>query len=120
MQFYVRAAIVDKGIDRDAYRFARVDVILGALLTGLNGLFIAVIAGAVLFPAHVSVQSAADAARALGPLAGDQARVLFGIRLLGASLLAATVTPLSTSYAICEAFGWELGISKDFREGPEF
>jgi len=120
MQFYIQASIVDKGIDRDLYRFARVDVYLGALLTGLNGFFIIVVAGAVLFPAHVVVESASDAARALGPLAGEQARLLFGAGLFGASLLAATVMPLSTSYAICEAFGWESGISKDFREAPVF
>jgi Mn2+/Fe2+ NRAMP family transporter len=66
------------------------------------------------------VNSAADAAQALGPLAGDQAKLLFGMGLFGASLLAATVMPLSTSYAICEAFGWESGISKDFREAPVF
>jgi NRAMP (natural resistance-associated macrophage protein)-like metal ion transporter len=120
MMFYIQASIVDKGIGRDLYRFARVDVFLGALLTGLNGFFIVIVAGAVLFPNHVVVDSAADAAQALGPLAGDQAKLLFGIGLFGASLLAATVMPLSTSYAICEAFGWEAGISKDFREAPVF
>jgi Mn2+/Fe2+ NRAMP family transporter len=120
MQFYIQASIVDKGIDRDLYRFARVDVLLGAVLTGLNGFFIVVVAGAVLFPAQVMVNSASDAAQALGPLAGEQAKLLFGVGLFGASLLAATVMPLSTSYAICEAFGWESGISKDFREAPVF
>jgi len=68
----------------------------------------------------VIVTSAADAAQALGPLAGGQAKLLFGVGLFGASLLAATVMPLSTSYAICEAFGWESGISKNFREAPVF
>jgi Mn2+/Fe2+ NRAMP family transporter len=120
MQFYIQASIVDKGIDRDQYRFARVDVYLGAILTGLNGFFIIVAAGAVLFPAHVIVTSASDAAQALGPLAGEQAKLLFGVGLLGASLLAALVMPLSTSYAICEAFGWESGISRNFREAPVF
>jgi Mn2+/Fe2+ NRAMP family transporter len=120
MMFYIQASIVDKGIGRELYRFARVDVSLGAILTGLNGFFIVVVAGAVLFPHHVIVNSAADAAEALGPLAGAQAKLLFGVGLFGASLLAATVMPLSTSYAICEAFGWEAGISKDFREAPVF
>src|SRR4051812_25977044 len=120
MMFYIQASIVDKEIGRDLYRFARVDVALGAILTGLNGFFIVVVAGAVLFPNHVAVDSAADAAQALGPLAGDQAKLLFGVGLFGASLLAATVMPLSTSYAICEAFGWEAGISKNFRDAPVF
>jgi NRAMP (natural resistance-associated macrophage protein)-like metal ion transporter len=120
MQFYIQASVVDKGIDKEQYRFARVDVLLGAILTGLNGFFILVVAGTVLHPAGIHVDSAADAARALGPLAGAQSQLLFGVGLFGASLLAATVMPLSTSYAICEAFGWESGISKNFREAPVF
>jgi NRAMP (natural resistance-associated macrophage protein)-like metal ion transporter len=120
MQFYIQASVVDKGIDVEQYRFERVDVLLGAILTGVNGFFILVVAGAVLQPAGIHVDSAADAARALGPLAGAQAQLLFGVGLFGASLLAATVMPLSTSYAICEAFGWESGISKNFREAPVF
>jgi Mn2+/Fe2+ NRAMP family transporter len=120
MQFYIQASVVDKGIDKEQYRFERVDVLLGAILTGLNGFFIVVVAGAVLHPAGIHVDSAADAAQALGPLAGQQAQLLFGVGLFGASLLAATIMPLSTSYAICEAFGWESGISKNFREAPVF
>jgi Mn2+/Fe2+ NRAMP family transporter len=120
MQFYIQASVVDKGIDKEQYRFERVDVLLGAILTGVNGFFIIVVAGAVLHPAGIHVDSAADAAQALGPLAGQQAQLLFGVGLFGASLLAATIMPLSTSYAICEAFGWESGISKNFREAPVF
>jgi Mn2+/Fe2+ NRAMP family transporter len=66
------------------------------------------------------VESAAEAAGALVPLAGENAGLLFGMGLFGASLLGAVVMPLSTSYAICEAFGWESGISKNFREAPVF
>ncbi len=120
MQFFIQASIVDKGIDADQYRYARLDVLLGSVLTGVNALFMIVVAGHVLFPAGIRVDTAADAARALSPLAGEQAGILFGAGLLGASLLAATVMPLSTSYAICEAFGWESGISKNFREAPVF
>jgi NRAMP (natural resistance-associated macrophage protein)-like metal ion transporter len=120
MQFYIQASVVDKGIDAEQYGYARVDVLLGAVLTGVNALFMIVVAGSVLFPAGIVVDSAADAAKALAPLAGAQAGLLFSVGLLGASLLAATVMPLSTSYAICEAFGWESGISKNFREAPVF
>lgn len=120
MQFYIQASIVDKGIDLAQYRYARLDVLVGSLLTGVNGLFMIVVAAAVLFPAGVIVETAADAAGALRPLAGPQAQLFFGAGLFGASMLAATVMPLSTSYAICEAFGWESGISKDFRDAPVF
>jgi len=120
MQFYIQASVVDKGIDAEQYGYARLDVLLGAVLTGVNALFMIVVAGHVLFPAHVVVGTAADAAEALRPLAGAQTGLLFSVGLLGASLLAATVMPLSTSYAICEAFGWESGISKNFSEAPVF
>jgi Mn2+/Fe2+ NRAMP family transporter len=120
MQFYIQASIVDKGVDAEQYSYARLDVLLGSVLTGVNALFMIVVAGKVLFPAGILVDSAADAAKSLVPLAGQQAGLLFGVGLLGASLLAATVMPLSTSYAICEAFGWESGISKNFREAPVF
>src|SRR5438270_12023347 len=120
MQFYIQASVVDKGIDRDQYRFERVDVILGAILTGLNGFFIVVVAGAVLHPAGVVIDSVEQAGRALGPLAGPNATLLFGIGLFAASALAALVLPLSTAYAVTEAFGWESGISKRFGEAPIF
>ena len=120
MQFYLQASIVDKGIDLDAYRLTRVDVISGAVLTGLNAFFMIVVAGAVLRPHGVVVEAAEDAALALGPLAGQAATLLFGIGLFGASMLAATVMPLSTAYAVTEAFGWESGISKRFGEAPIF
>ena len=120
MQFYIQASIVDKGVDAEQYAYARVDVMLGAVLTGVNALFMVVVAGHVLYPAGITVDTAADAAKSLVPLAGQQASLLFGVGLFGASLLAATVMPLSTSYAICEAFGWESGISKNFREAPVF
>src|SRR5258708_37282729 len=106
MQFYIQASIVDKGVDAEQYAYARVDVMLGAILTGVNALFMVVVAGHVLFPAGIVVDSAADAAKSLAPRAGQQAGLLFGVGLLGASLLAATVMPLSTSYAICRPFGW--------------
>src|SRR5439155_1166696 len=99
---------------------ARIDVISGAVLTGVNAFFMIVVAGAVLFPPGVVVSTAEDAAKALGPLAGPNATLLFGIGLFGASMLAAAVMPLSTAYAVTEAFGWESGISKRFREAPIF
>lgn len=120
MQFYIQASTVDKGIGREQYGLARIDVLSGAILTGVNGFFMIVVAGAVLFPAGVRVETAADAAYALAPLAGASAQLLFAMGLFGASLLAATIMPLSTSYAICEAFGWESGISKNFRDAPVF
>ena len=78
------------------------------------------VTGSVLHPAGIQVTSAEAAAQALVPLAGARAGLLFAVGLCGASLLGAVIMPLSTSYAICEAFGWESGISKNFREAPVF
>ncbi len=118
--FYMQASVVDKGVDRQSAAYARVDTFLGAALAGLFAFFIIVVTGTVLYPAGIQVTSADAAAQALVPLAGARAGLLFAIGLCGASLLGAVVMPLSTSYAICEAFGWESGISKNFREAPVF
>ena len=118
--FYMQASVVDKGVDRQAAAYARVDVFLGAALAGLFAFFIIVVTGSVLHPAGIQVTSAEAAAQALVPLAGARAGLLFAVGLCGASLLGAVIMPLSTSYAICEAFGWESGISKNFREAPVF
>jgi len=118
--FYLQASVVDKGIDRESFGSARLDALMGATLAGVFAFFILVVSGSVLFPAGVAANTAAEAAGALRPLAGDSAGLLFGVGLLGASLLGLTVMPLSTSYAICEAFGWESGISHDFRDAPVF
>jgi len=118
--FYMQASVVDKGVDRQSAAYARVDVFLGAALAGLFAFFIIVVTGTVLYPAGIQVTSADAAAQALVPLAGARAGLLFAVGLCGASLLGAVVMPLSTSYAICEAFGWESGISKNFREAPVF
>jgi Mn2+/Fe2+ NRAMP family transporter len=118
--FYMQASVVDKGVDRQSATYARVDVFLGAALAGLFAFFIIVVTGTVLYPAGIQVTTADAAAQALVPLAGASAGLLFAVGLCGASLLGAVVMPLSTSYAICEAFGWESGISKNFREAPVF
>jgi Mn2+/Fe2+ NRAMP family transporter len=118
--FYMQASVVDKGVGRQSAAYARLDVFLGAALAGLFAFFIVVVTGTVLYPAGIDVTSADAAAQALVPLAGAGAGLLFAMGLCGASLLGAVVMPLSTSYAICEAFGWESGISKNFREAPVF
>jgi Mn2+/Fe2+ NRAMP family transporter len=118
--FYMQASVVDKGVDRQSAAYARLDVFLGAALAGLFAFFIIVVTGSVLHPAGIQVTSAEAAAQALVPLAGARAGLLFAVGLCGASLLGAVIMPLSTSYAICEAFGWESGISKNFREAPVF
>ena len=110
----------DKGLREDDLAASRVDVFLGALLTNLIAAFIVVACAATLWSAGATISTAADAARALEPLAGPAAAVLFGVGLLGASLLGLGVVPLTSAYATCEAFGWETGVDWNWREAPAF
>ncbi len=120
MQFYLQSAVVDKGVRVEEYRFAKFDVYAGSFMTVFIAFFIILATGTILHPAGVSVDSAEDAARALEPLAGNFASHLFAVGLLNASFLAAFVLPLATAYGLSEAFGWESGINKTFKEAPQF
>lgn len=120
MQFYVQAAVVEKGIAADNCRMARFDVIAGCCMSSLVAFFIIVACGATLGKSGISVQSGADAAHALMPLAGKYASELFAFGLGMASLFAASILPLSTSYTICEGLGFEHGVNKTFKEAPHF
>jgi NRAMP (natural resistance-associated macrophage protein)-like metal ion transporter len=120
MQFYLQSAVVDKGVRIDEYRYAKFDVYAGSFMTVFIAFFIVLSTGTILHPAGVVVDSAENAAQALQPLAGEFASHLFAIGLLNASFLAAFVLPLATAYGLSEAFGWESGINKTFREAPQF
>lgn len=120
MQFYQQAAVVDKGIAEQDYRYARVDTYLGVIALNLVAFFIIVACGATLFAQGVRIENAADAAAALRPLAGTLASGLFALGLLNAGLFSVAIIPLSTAYAVCEAFGWEAGLDRGPREAPVF
>jgi len=119
-QFYVQASVVDKGITANDYRYTRWDVLIGTFFTGFIAFFIIVATAATLYVNKIPIETAKDVALALEPLAGKYATFLFAFGLLGASMLAAFVLPLSTAYAVCEAFGFEHGISKSYKEAPVF
>jgi NRAMP (natural resistance-associated macrophage protein)-like metal ion transporter len=118
--FYLQASIADKGLAVDDYKYTKVDVTFGATWGNIISAFIIISTAATLFAAGISVESAEQAAMVLEPLAGNWAKILFSIGLLGASLLAVSVLPLSTTYAFCEAFGFERGLNRSFREAPVF
>lgn len=120
MLFYLQSSLSDKGVTIEDYPAERTDVIFGSLLTTIVALFIIVCTAATLHVSGVRVETPEDAARALEPLAGQYARILFGVGLFGASMLAASVLPLSTAYAICGAFGWERGVSATWSQAPIF
>jgi len=120
MQFYLQSAVVEKGIKARHYRASRWDVILGCFVTDLVAMCIIVACAGTLYKHQIRIEDARDAALALVPLAGRYAGTLFAIGLANASLFAASILPLSTAYYICEGMGWEGGVSKSFREAPQF
>lgn len=120
MQVYVQSSVVEKGVTADDYLKTKVDVWVGTIFALLIVFFIIVSTAATLHKAGIQINTAADAARALRPLAGRYAQTLFGVGLLGASMLAAGVLPLATAYSISEALGFEKGVSRSFREAPIF
>jgi len=119
MQLYQAAAVADRGIGPDDYPAERVETIAGSIFASLIAMSI-LIATAATIGGSGPLTSASDAAKALEPVAGAGAETLFAIGLLGASLLAAAVVPLSTAYGVAEAVGAERSVSRRFREAPLF
>jgi len=118
--FYLQASVADKGLAVSDYKYTRLDVTFGATWGNIISAFIVISTAATLFVHGIAVESAEQAAMVLEPLAGSWAKILFSAGLLGASLLAVAVLPLSTTYAVCEAFGFERGLNRKFNEAPVF
>jgi len=117
---FIQSYAVDKRLGPRDLRYERVDVLVGAVLTGVIGVFVVVACAATLHQDGVHVNDARDAASALEPLAGSLAAQLFGVGLLGAGLLAAAVLPLSTAYSIAEALGAESALDDRFADARPF
>jgi Mn2+/Fe2+ NRAMP family transporter len=120
MQVFVQSSVVEKGVTPEDYGKTKADVWVGTIFAILIVFFIVVSTAATLHKSGIQISTAADAARALSPLAGKYAEFLFGVGLFGASMLAAGVLPLATAYSISEALGFEKGVSRSFKEAPIF
>ncbi|MDR2035170.1 MAG: Nramp family divalent metal transporter [Coriobacteriales bacterium] len=120
MIFFGQSNVVEKGATIKDLFFLRADVFLGAVIACFVVWFIMITTGTVLHEQGIVVEDAAAAAQALAPTVGQAAEHLFGVGLVGASFLAACVLPLTTSYALCEAFGWERGTDRSWNEAPVF
>ncbi|MDD5087316.1 MAG: Nramp family divalent metal transporter [bacterium] len=120
MQFYQQASVVEKNISVKNLHLSRMDTIFGGITVSLVALFIVVVCAETLYPHAVRIDTADQAAKALVPLAGRFAATLFAVGLLNASLFAASILPISTSYTICEALGWESGVDRKFSEARQF
>jgi Mn2+/Fe2+ NRAMP family transporter len=120
MQFYLQAAVVEKGITAKEYAESRIEVIVGCIVMSVTAFFIIVAcAGAIWSVRPRDIQTGAEAALGLKPF-GQAAYILFAAGLFNASLFAATILPISTAYTVCEALGFESGVNQRFREAPIF
>jgi Mn2+/Fe2+ NRAMP family transporter len=119
-QAFIQSYVADKGLRPDDLPASRVDVFAGALLTNVIAAFIVIACAATLYANGLKINTAADAALALEPIAGAAATFVFAIGLLGASFLGLGVVPMTSAYTTCEAFGWETGVDWNWREAPAF
>jgi len=117
---FIQSYAVDKKLTVADLRYEQIDVITGAVLTGVIGFFVVVACASTLHVQGVTINSAADAAGALKPLAGNLASALFGVGLIGAALLAAAILPLSTAYSVCEFTGSEAGLDDKIADASLF
>jgi NRAMP (natural resistance-associated macrophage protein)-like metal ion transporter len=120
MQFYQQSSVVEKDIKISQYKYSKLDVIVGSFMVNVIAFFIVVVCANTLFTNGIRIETAADAAKALEPLAGKNCSLLFAFGLLNASIFSACILPLSTAYTVCEGMGWELGVNRRFSEAPEF
>ena len=120
MQFYLQAAVVEKGVTAKEYKESRIEVIVGCMMTSVIAFFIIVAcAGAIWKFGPKNITDATEAAQGLKPF-GQYTFLLFSAGLFNASLFAACILPLSTAYSVCEGLGFESGVNKRFREAPIF
>ncbi|MFH1409627.1 MAG: Nramp family divalent metal transporter [Nanoarchaeota archaeon] len=120
MQIYLQSSVVEKGIQENELRYARIDSLLGVIITVIIAFFIIVATASTLFKHGIHIGTAEDAALALAPFAGNFSTILFGVGLFAAGLLGAFILPLATAFTVCEGIGWESGVNKRFKSAPQF
>lgn len=120
MLFYLQSSVIEKGLKMKNYKYSIIDIIVGCVATVVVAFFIVVACASTLNKNGIQINEAKDAALALKPLAGAIASQVFAFGLFVASIFSATILPLATSFYISEAFGFEAGIDKKWKEAPEF
>ena len=120
MQFYMQSAVIEKGLKITDYKYTLWDVIIGSVITVVVAFFIIVACASTLHTNGIVINEAKDAAMALKPIAGGLASVTFAFGLFIASIFSATILPVATAFYVCEAFGFEAGIDKKWKEAPQF
>ncbi len=118
--FYIQASVAEKGVILKNLKYSKIDAIFGAIAVNIVAFFIVLACAATIFAHGIPVNNVADISKALVPLAGQYASILFAFGFLNASLFAASILPLATAYFVCEMLGFEAGVNKNFREAPIF
>ncbi|HVN57048.1 MAG TPA: Nramp family divalent metal transporter [Bacteroidales bacterium] len=120
MQFYMQSSVIEKGLKIQNYGYTLVDIVVGCIVTVVVAFFIMVACASTLHPNGIQINEAKDAALSLKPLAGNLASQVFAFGLFIASIFSATILPLATAFFVCEAFGFEAGLDKEWNEAKEF
>ncbi len=120
MQFYMQSSVIEKGLKIQNYGYTIVDIVVGCIVTVVVAFFIMVACASTLHPNGIQINEAKDAAMSLKPLAGNLASQVFAFGLFIASIFSATILPLATAFFVCEAFGFETGLDKEWDEAKEF
>jgi Mn2+/Fe2+ NRAMP family transporter len=120
MQFYMQSSVIEKGLKISDYKYTIIDIIIGSIITVTVAFFIIIACASTLHENGIKIEEAKDAAMALKPIAGDLASVTFAFGLFVASIFSATILPVATAFYVCEAFGFEAGIDKKWKEAPQF
>jgi Mn2+/Fe2+ NRAMP family transporter len=114
---------IEEGAERPPLRrlgLVQVDAGTGMVVSGLLFWFITIATGATLGAQHHPVQTAQDAARALAPVAGPFASIVFGLGLLASAVLAVPILAGTSAYVMAEAFGWRRSLDSSFARAPRF
>jgi len=108
-------------VDKKLMHEMKQDVDFGMLFSNLVMFFIILTTGSVLFNANIhQIDTVEQAAKALKPLAGNAAYILFAVGIIGTGFLAIPVLSGSLSYIITESFGWKEGLDKRFHNAKAF
>lgn len=120
MQFYMQSSVIEKQLRVKDLKWSKLDVLIGCLCTIVVAFFIVISCASTLHEKGIEINVASDAAAALAPVAGALASQVFAFGLFVASIFAAVILPVSVSFYVCEAFGYEAGIDKTWEEAPQF
>ncbi len=119
-QFFINSYVKDKQLSVDTMKYNKIEVYASAVLTNALTFFIMVAVAVAIFQQNIQISSAADAAMAIKPFAGNLAGGMLGVGLLIAGILGCVIVSLTTAYAFSEFFGYSGSLDEDFHKSKLF